>query len=121
MLPDAVGKPLHFPFLILFQLEDKFDIVVLIAWSNVKVEMKDRLPRDTSIVGKNIESLQLETGDKCLSHNLGGMKNVGQILRGEVEKILAMDFGNNEGMAVVNGINVEDAHSARVLVENLRR
>ena len=118
---DLLGHLRHLTVGILFQLEHKLNIIVPIPWGHVEMKMKDRLSGDSSIVRENIEAFEVETRGQRLGDRLDSVHDAGEGRRRQGQEIATMVFWNDEGVAVVDRVDVENAESVVVFVEDFRR
>ena len=72
--------------------------------------MEDRLTGCWSVVGKNVKPIKPEGSNEGLRDGLRCMHNVVQIGIPELQQIAAMIFRNDEGVPVVDRVNVEDCN-----------
>jgi hypothetical protein len=66
IVPDFVRDILHLAVRIFLQVEMEGDVVVRIARGDVNVKMKDGLSCDFAVIGKEVESFEIERFDHCL-------------------------------------------------------
>jgi len=85
----------------------------------VHVKMKYRLPGNFAIVGKDVESLKFKALNNCPCNHLCNVQNIVQVGFSNVKEIEAMRLGNDQGVTVVNRIDVQNRDHIVVLEENL--
>jgi hypothetical protein len=118
MFPDLCRVIRHGPFLVRFQLKDKLDIIAGVPWRNMHVEMKHRLSCDPSIIGENVETLQLQTYHDRARNNLGCMKDIVQVCLGNGKEVKAMRLWNDKGMTEMDWVDIEDCNHTFVLIQH---
>jgi hypothetical protein len=121
LFSDFIRVLCHLAAGILLQFKDELDVVVLVARGDVKVKMEYRLSGNFSIVGENIEPVKVQAVRERLGDDVDCVHHAMERIGRERQKILAMPFGDNKGVAVVNRLNIENADSVVVFVEDFRR
>lgn len=121
MLTDAVGGAAHFAFRVFFQFEDESDFIIRIARRDVKVEMENGLSGDPSIVCKQIVSLQRKRFDQRPGDGLRRIENRVICVVGQFQEIFAVPLGDDEGMPIVDRVDIEDRGGMVVLEKELCR
>jgi len=115
---NAIGVRRHFIARVFFQLENELNVVVVVAWRNVKMAMKDRLPRGATVIRKNIEARRIERCNNGLRYKLGGFDQIEELMIGNFEERRCMSVRNDEDVAVMNRIDVENCYRRLVPEEN---
>jgi hypothetical protein len=87
----------------------------------MQVKMEYGLARNSPIVGKEIVALQTEFVLKRAYDLLGGSENRGEARMLEVEEIAAMAFGDDQRMAEMDRIDVQNREDMFVLIEDFGR
>lgn len=91
-----------------FWLKYKPDVVVRMSGCNVHVEMKNRLPCNSSVIGEDVEAFKVKALHNCPGDDLGGMQDIMQIIFRNGEKIAAVFFRYYQRMAKVNRVDIKN-------------
>src|SRR5512140_574011 len=84
---------------VFLQLEDEFNIVVIVPGRHMEVNMKYRLPCCPPIVRKDIEPGRVEGIDERLGNDFGRENERWKLDFGDFEKRGSMSFRNHQNMA----------------------
>ncbi len=80
MSSNLVSEFGHYPVLVGFQLKDEFDVIIWKTGCDMHVKMEHRLSGDSSVVGKDVEPLQIQALHYCSCDNLRDMEDVVQVI-----------------------------------------
>ena len=119
-LSEKIRARAHLVRGVLFELQEKLDIVVVVARRHVKMEMKHRLTCRSPIIGKYVKAVRLKGRNNGLRHHLGGTGNRGELCLGNINERFAVRDGNDKNVAVVNRIDIEDGDRMLISLEDLR-
>ena len=108
----------HYSVFIGFQLKDKFDVVIRKSGCDVHVKMKHGLAGDSTVVGEDIEAIQIQTPDYRPGDYLGYVKNIVQVALRYRQEIAAVYFWDDESVPIVNRVDIENRDYPIILVEN---
>lgn len=118
-MPNSISIFLHEVVLILLEFQHKLDVVVIVSRRDVKVEVENGLSRSPAVVRKDVESARFEAIDNRLRNDSRCPDKIGQSVLREFYKGLAVCFWDDQGVAVMNWIYVENGDGVRILVEDL--
>jgi hypothetical protein len=121
VVSDKVGVLFHFTVLVFLQFQDEADVVVLVTRGNMEVEMKDGLPCDTPIVREKVKPFELESLDKRRGDNSRRIHERRIALWLQREEIAKMFSWNDEGVAVMDRVDVEDRYHLIIFKEDFGR
>lgn len=117
--PFSILRHLALP--VFLEFEDKPDVIVPVAGGDMKVKMENGLSGNKTVVGKDVETVELKAFNRCLSDPVGGFQKAFERCGLDLEKIPAMIFRDHQGMTEMDRIDIEDAKCLLVLVKNLSR
>lgn len=99
----------------------KSDVIIRIARCDVHVEVKYRLSRDSPIVGKNVEALELQALYKCTCHNLSSMQNVVQFIWMDGKKITTVSLWYHQRMTTMNWVDIKNGNDVVRFIKDFGR
>jgi hypothetical protein len=87
----------------------------------MEMKVKDGLSGNNAVIGKEIVPFNLQTLQQCTCNNPGCLKKGMIGLIRQVQEIIAMLLRQDQCVAQMNGIDIENRDNFVVLVENFRR
>lgn len=101
-------------------MEDETDIVIVVAGGNVDVKMENGLAGDGAIVCKKIESFEFEGLYQGMGDGMDRLHNARKLICSHFQKVPMMPFGDDQGMSIVDRINIENGERTLIFIENFR-
>jgi hypothetical protein len=118
MRPDSPGVFGHPTVLIGFELQNKPDIVSGVPRRNVHMKMEDRLAGDAAIVREDVETVNPQSPYQRSRHDLGSPHDGVEILLPESKQICGVVPGDDQGVAVMNGVDIQNGDHPVIAPEN---
>lgn len=111
----------HLPCGVFFQLQHELDVIVVVAGGNMEMDVENGLACGLPVIGKNVESLGFEQIHDRLRDDFGRQDEVVEFLLRHIEECFAVRPRDDQNMAEMNRVYVEDRNGMPVCVEGLGR
>ena len=95
-------------------LWEEFEAVAEVAGNDVDVGVEDHLSGGLKIVHADIEALGVKGGPQGLGHPAADLAHFRPELVGQLQQILVMNLGNDQGMAVVDRGDIQKGQNPGV-------